>query len=380
MVRHTLAPRDNWTNKIEMLGFSYHSQEGAFWDESIYYEFTLAEVETIEQATQSLYACCLELVDWVISSNLFDLFNIPPTAQDAIRNSWKEEAIKPSSIYGRFDFQYEPFGTPKLLEFNADTPTTLFEASVIQWDWLEDCFPQADQFNSIHETLIEAWKRYHSHYPQKLYFSCVKNHIEDLTTVEYLRDTAIQAGLETQFIFIEDIGWNPQKQSFVDWEEEVIPAFFKLYPWEWLLDESFADELLGSPTRVLEPAWKMILSNKAILPLLWEMFPQNENLLPAYFEPSPKLHNRYVMKPKLSREGANVTIVDQLTILSTPGEYGEEGYIYQAYQPLPSFDFHYPVIGSWVVNGQACGMGIREADSAVTDNMARFVPHLFKEA
>jgi glutathionylspermidine synthase len=36
-------------------------------------------------------------------------------------------------LYGRFDLAYRGDGPPKLLEYNADTPTALFEAAVVQW-------------------------------------------------------------------------------------------------------------------------------------------------------------------------------------------------------------------------------------------------------
>ncbi len=56
-------------------------------------------------------------------------------------------------------------GPAKLLEYNADTPTSIFEAAVFQWTWLEQAIERniipkrADQFNSIHERLIDAWKK-----------------------------------------------------------------------------------------------------------------------------------------------------------------------------------------------------------------------------
>jgi glutathionylspermidine synthase len=62
----------------------------------------------------------------------------------------------------------------------------------------------------------------------------------------------------------------------------------------------------------------------------------------------------------------------------TGGEYGEEGFIYQEFFPLPSFDGNYPLIGSWVIGQQPAGIGIREAGSLITDNWSRFLPHLIE--
>jgi glutathionylspermidine synthase len=45
---------------------------------------------------------------------------------------------------------------------------------------------------------------------------------------------------------------------------------------------------------------------------------------------------------------------------------------------VPTFDGNFPIIGSWyVIDKSAGGMGIRESDTPVTDNLSRFIPHLF---
>ena len=140
--------------------------------------------------------------------------------------------------------------------------------------------------------------------------------------------------------------------------------------------EDFGDRILESTTRFIEPLWKSVLSCKALLPLLWELFPDHQNLLPAYFEPT-KLTS-YAKKPFYSREGANITLVKSgILIASDDGPYGEEGYIYQDLYPMPVFEGKYPVIGSWVVNGQPVGMCIREDVKQITTNMSNFVPHYF---
>jgi glutathionylspermidine synthase len=210
-----------------------------------------------------------------------------------------------------------------------------------------------------------------------LHFTCLKESLEDLTNTEYMRDCAIQAGLNTQLVFIDDIGWDEMNQQFVDLEETAIQNIFKLYPWEWLVNESFGENILKAKNEPywIEPAWKMILSNKSILPILWQLYPNHPLLLPAFFEPG-SLTN-FVKKPKLSREGANIEMMQSgIATNKTGGEYGEEGFIYQALFSLPEFDGKYPVIGSWIIGQEAAGMGIREADGLITDNKSRFVPHL----
>src|SRR5947208_14382981 len=107
------------------------------------------------------------------------------------------------SLYGLFDLRNYGQGPAKLLEYNADTPTSVFETAVFQWSWLEDAKARlitphdADQFNSLHERLIEGWKQI----GQKnigaggtLHLAGALDNPEDGGTISYLEDTARQAG------------------------------------------------------------------------------------------------------------------------------------------------------------------------------------------
>jgi glutathionylspermidine synthase len=188
----------------------------------------------------------------------------------------------------------------------------------------------------------------------------------------------VQAGWDARPVFIEDLGWNGER--FVDLEEEPIEALFKLYPWEWLVREQFGSHLLSRPAAMIEPAWKLLLSNKALLVVLWELYPGHANLLPARFD-EHGLGREYVKKPLLAREGSNVTMRTRAGEQSVEGTYGAEGFVYQALAPLPDFGSpqspRYPVIGSWIVGDAPAGIGIREDDSPITRNTSRFVPHYF---
>jgi glutathionylspermidine synthase len=374
MKRIPINPRNNWQTAVENLGFGFHTTNVPYWDETVYYELEMDEVMQIEKATIALWDLCLGAVQHVMDRQLYGLFNIADWLIPYIERTWQEDH---PAIYGRFDLCYKN-GQVKLLEFNADTPTSLYEAGIVQWFWLQDFDKSKDQFNSIHEKLIEYWKYLKPYLNEgTLHFTCLKETLEDLTNVEYLRDCAMQAGLDTKLVFVDDIGWDDYSRLFVDLEDQPITNMFKLYPWEWIVADEFGKNVLmdANKTKWIEPAWKMILSNKAILPILWELYPDHPNLLPAYFEARPLTN--YVKKPILSREGANITMVKGNELLQfTEGEYGREGFIFQELFELPDFEGHYPVIGSWIIGQEPAGMGIREANSLITDNLSRFVPHL----
>ena len=376
MKRHACQPRSGWRQKLESVGFTYHSHEtGPYWDESACYEFTAAEVAVLERAARDLHFLCIDAAEAVIRNGWWDRLAIPPAAVPSIRNSWERDDF---SLYGRFDLAYDG-NQIKLLEYNADTPTALVEAAVAQWYWLEDQFPKADQWNSIHEKLIAKWKDLKDYVTQPVSFAYVPT-TEDEFTVGYLRDTAEQAGLKTQALKMSDIGFDHNTFTFVDLEGKPIKSIFKLYPWEWMLKEQFGARALDfmDKTQWMEPIWKMMFSNKGLLAILWEMYPGNELLLPAYLD-GPREMKDYVRKPLLGREGANVQVIRQGEKEQSYGRYGEEGWVYQALAPIACMDGHYPVLGSWMIADQgAAGMGIRESDTIITTNRSRFVPHLFR--
>jgi glutathionylspermidine synthase len=378
MLRERRVPRLDVKEKVERLGLTFHTvDDQPYWNESASYRFDPQEIAEIERATNELQEMCLAAVERVIANREFGRLSIPASAHDVIARSWDDD---PPAIYGRFDFVYDGSGPPKLLEYNADTPTSLLEAAVIQWHWLQEIEPEADQFNSIWEGLVGKWKALMEEgllSSGQVHFACM-DAIEDVMTTAVLMDTAREAGLEVDLMRMREIGWNPEQGRFVGREFEPIQTLFKLYPWEWMLTDRFGRLALQNYSDVqwIEPIWKMVLSNKAILAILWEMFPGHPNLLPAYLD-GPREMSEYVRKPFLGREGANVSLVFGDQVVQSPGPYADGSFVYQGYWPLPECDGNFPIIGSWVIDGEARGMGVRESDQRITDDLARFVPHYF---
>jgi glutathionylspermidine synthase len=379
MERIPSEPRPNWQEAVESRGLKWHTGATPYWSEDAYYRFTTDEIDSVERATNELHQRCIEAVQHVIDEDRYAELKIPEHAIPLIERTWKEE---PPSIYGRFDLAFDGKSPPVMLEYNADTPTSLLEASVIQWDWLEALHKGADQFNSLHERLVATWRDMMPYLGKGgplgplVHFASMDD-IEDGMTTAYLAETAIQAGIRAQLTPVGDIGWDPDAKEFVDVSNVRVDTLFKLYPWEWIIHEPFAQFIPKAKTQFIEPAWKMILSNKGILAILWDLFPGHPNLLPAYFD-EPRGMFEYAKKPLLSREGANVTIHTMKEHLESTGEYGAEGYVFQQLAPIPTFDGKRSVIGSWIIGQEAAGMGIREDDSWVTGNTSRFVPHLIR--
>ena len=416
--RISIAPRGDWQAKAEALGFDWHSAPtpddptGTYWDESAYWRLTADEVDVLEAATGELHTMCVAATEAAITRRLLPHFGFDPGTILLIEDSWRQRDKSEPSIYGRFDLAFTGGDSPpKLIEYNADTPTGLYEAAVVQWAWAEERFPEADQFNSIHEGLVGAWQKIREGLPlddgeaAALHLTCLAPHVEDEGTLRYMLDTALEAGWTAKTIAVADIGWSipagpdPQDTNpegfFTDLQERQIRTLFKIVPWDWMLSDAFGPHLaravMSRRLTVIEPAWKMVPANKAILALLWEMYPGHPNLLPAYIERAAFAPGTTVAaKPLLGREGANVSIgvvgaggaLQGAPIASQAGPYGAEGYVYQALAPLAVGQdaaglIHHAVIGSWVIDGVSRGIGIREDIGLITHNRSRFVPHIF---
>ncbi|MBK4216284.1 glutathionylspermidine synthase family protein [Paracoccus caeni] len=408
MEKIDLPERPDWRDTAKEVGFTFADMHGEpYWDETSAYRFSLREIEEdIEDPSTDLHAMCRDAVQEIVGNEmLMGKLGIPEAHWDLVADSWRRNEPE---IYGRFDLAYDGNGPAKLLEYNADTPTSLYESASFQWQWLEDqleagVLPEgADQFNGIHEALVE---RFRELFPKntELHFTAIADNPEDYATVEAMGWAAREAGMGAHYTDLDKIGISKDGQ-FVDSDDRVIGTLFKLYPWEDLLNEDFARNIAGSGAMFLEPAWKALLSNKGILPILWQMFEGHPNLLPAFFaddvadalvaggKPVPAVADAYarsadllraghVVKPIFSREGASVSIVENgdVTEASPNTDYDQHPRIVQAYAPLPDFGGFRPVIGAWIVGRTCVGMGLREDRSRITQDLSRFKPHFITE-
>ena len=367
MERLSVRPRENWQSQVEALGLTYHTWGGnVYWDESTCYQLTTCEIQEIATATNEIEGMCIAVVEEVVQHQRYSEFDIPAHAWKLIEDSWYRGD---QHLYGRLDLSYNGNQPPKLLEYNADTPTTLLESSLVQKHWLEQVRPGSDQFNSIHERLVAVWPQFG---PDPIHLIGREQYSELLATNTYMAKTIIEAGLEPKLQHVDKIVWNDRE--FVDSDNVVVKTIFKLYPWEWLIHGAYGTYAPYCKIKFIEPIWKMILSNKALMVLLWELFPDHPNLLPAYFDPK-KIHGDYVKKPLLGRKGENVSLYSAQGKIMTKGSFSKGPFMYQQSHPLPNLDSHYPLLISWLIKGQASGIGIREDQTPISTVLGHFVPH-----
>jgi glutathionylspermidine synthase len=423
--RVTDTRRENFEKLVMDQGLVYNEtvlpdgKKVSYWNEGVFYTLTAEETEALHQASALMFSMCIEAGDYLVTHpEVMIRMGIPEWTHKQIIRTWNLEPAR-GSLYGRFDVRFansyglregtsteDPtLNDPKLLEFNADTPTAIVESARIQWFAQKDAGVGTDQWNGVEDLLIAAWKRNLKllgkdlgHKPT-VYFAYDSNEAsgEDLMTTEFLRDTCDQAGYQTVLMTMQDIGWTPEL-GFHD-DRSGTPAhidvIFKLYPWEWMIHEEFGrtaflDMEQRRGTIWIEPPYKMLWSNKGLLAVLWQLFGddlvKSRLLLPTYFEADrPAGMVDYARKPLLGREGANVSLMKNNEPLDQgeDKEYGAEGFVVQALAPLPNYPGphgnNHPVLGIWIVDGEPAGLGIRESDGLVTDNLSRFTPNAIEE-
>lgn len=404
MQKLSLPERPGWRDRAAELGFTFADMGGEpYWDETSAYRFTLRQIEDdIEAPGTELHAMCREAVAHAVASEEWMArLEIPRPYWDFVAQSWTNGEPE---LYGRFDLAYDGKGPAKLLEYNADTPTSLYESASFQWLWFEESRdagvlgPNTDQFNRIHEALAERWAAICAP-GEDVHFAADRENPEDYATVEALAWAAREGGLGAHFTPLSGIGITDQGQ-LADDQDRVIGTLFKLYPWEDMLRDDFAPNLQPSGARFIEPPWKAALSNKGLLPLLWHLFPDHPNLLPAFFladieaarrgEPTPfaqaiaaaepLLARGHVTKPIFSREGAGVVITEggRDTDRAPDNSYSHHPPVVQALARLPEFDGFHPVLGAWIVGEDCVGLGLREDRARITHNLSRFKPHFIE--
>lgn len=383
MHRITLPPRPDWRAQLDRMGVTWYDPTPdhpvPYWDDTAAYAFTPTQIDTLKQASQTLTGLILDATGYAIEQGRLTELGIPAFLHEAVRASWKRDD---PTVYMRLDLAYTGQGQPTLLEVNAQTPTSLIETAVCQWEWLGTNLERrllpagTTQWNTVHEGLSEQWRHLIAERGVgHVQFSSARNQ-EDYATVTYLRDLAQAAGASSNHLFVDEIGTSPDQTHLLDTWSLPIRHLMWLWPFEFAWESPDAAFLASTETRFIEPLWKIVTGSKGLLALLHELNPGHPNVLPATLTPGA-LGANVVRKPLFSREGQNVQLPGRT---STPGDYGDLPVVEQAYTELPSFTAadgqRYPVLGVWIAGDEVCGLGIREGRSRVTDNRASFVPHV----
>jgi len=375
---------------LEKIGFNWHTDEdGSKYVADQLVEVTQAEAEAYYEAANTLYDMYVEAAEYVIENDLFFELGIPFNLIDIIKKSWENDVHW--HIYGRFDLAGGIDGHPiKLIEFNADTPTGLFETAVLQWALLKaNGMDDARQFNDIYRAIESNFKRLITLFDDpdtfderydgwKILFSSAEGIDEEEVTTRLLQQIATDAGFNTGFEFLQNVRFSDEGISDANGSD--YEYWFKLYPWEDIgsgeseLAVMLSTIMQNQKAIILNPAYTLLFQSKGMLKVLCDLFPDSPYLLRTSDRP---LESAYVEKRHFGREGANTRIVDAQgrVIAETEGPYGNYKPVYQEYA-----DFVKDSEGNKYQAGvffayEACGLGFRRGGE-IMDNMSKFVGHL----
>ena len=383
-----LTPLDD--TQLEELGFTWHTDvDGSKYVSNQLVEVTQEEAEAYYEAANTLYDMYVEAAEYVMENDLFFELGIPFNLIDMIKKSWENDVHW--HIYGRFDFAGGIDGKPiKLIEFNADTPTALFETALLQWALLKhNNLDENQQFNNVYDAISENFKRLITLFDDtstfderyegwKILFSSISNNDEEEVTVKLLQQMADDAGFVTEFEFLENTHFDDE--GIYDAEENPYEYWFKLFPWEDLAsDEPELTTILNSIMQnqkaiILNPAYTLLFQSKGMMKILCDLFPDSPYLLHTSFEPLQNV--KQVEKSIFGREGANTAIIaaDNQLITKTDGPYDNHKKIYQEYVDMPK-DVHGEKYQAGVFFAyEACGLSFRKGGE-IMDNMSKFVGH-----
>ncbi|PLY11285.1 MAG: glutathionylspermidine synthase [Arcobacter sp.] len=379
---------------LESIGFVWHTDE----DETSYIADEIVQVSEDEanayyEATNELYDMFCEAGDYVIDNNLFHEINIPFNLVNLIKESWENDVHW--HLYSRFDLAGGVDGKPiKLIEFNADTPTAVFETAIIQWAMLKaNNLDEASQFNNLYDALkdnfkriitmeddIEKFEEYYKDLGWKILFSSIASSGEDINTTKLLQHIASEAGFNTDFEFIDKVQFNDEGIYKDDINFEF---WFKLIPWENIaIDESelaliLEDIILNKKAIIFNPAYTLMFQSKGFMKVLWDLYPNHPLLLETSFE--PLVGKKQVEKRCFGREGANVAIInsDNSLDMKTDGDYEGFKAIYQEYVELPTDEKGDSYQAGVFYAYEACALGFRKGGK-ILNNMSKFVGHIIK--
>lgn len=374
----------------EKLGFYwYRSPDDSYYVADELVKVSEKEAEAYYAAAEELYGLYVQAGRHVIDNRLYQLLDIPPEMIRLIEASWEDD--RNFHLVGRFDLAGGLDGLPvKLIEFNADTPSLIFEVALIQWMLLKhNNLPEEKQYNSLYETLKESFSRMRSLHPAfgrqdiipHALFSCFDAWIEDENTTRLMEEIAYESGFITGFEYVDKVFFSAENGIATGTSESSYDYWFKLIPYEFIWREepellsTLTSLVMNKKTVMLNPPYTILFQSKGIMKVLWDLFPGHPLLLETDF--GLLRGKKCVEKKTLSREGASITVRDQSgnIISATGGEYGIYRSVFQEFAELPADENGYSYQAGIFFSYEPCGLGFRREKGIIT-NHSQFAGHL----
>lgn len=362
------------------------------WDESSAYIISRKEVDDLLEAVNPVIRMGREAVDFLLDGD-WGTLGIPLQMFESLRDSFDSQELE---FITRYDFAYLGNGQLKLVGIEADSPRSLIETAHTQRAWLFDKFRarinahKVTQLNSIPELSIEAFRRLReiSRFNSMHFASSSYDKTEDLLIANFMKGLAETAGWATRNTRIKDLHWDIKQSAWKDTENNYITALFKQYPWEMLLRQNISKDLFENNNleMILEPSWKTILSNRAILPAMYELYPKSEILSPAFLNSHKGLGNNIVTGPLLHTSSRNEMGILNGRKFTAWGEqqkdFSNQRVLAHRKMEIPkrfrdaSGGYRFAYLSFFTIAGNPAGFGIRETRLPILGIHTTFKPHI----
>jgi glutathionylspermidine synthase len=372
----------------------YISDEAANYLSSEIVVITQREQDQYYDAANRLYDMFVTAAQYAIDKQLWNELAIPTNLQEIIKLSWEDDRL--IHLFSRFDFAGGIDGLPiKLIELNAQTPTTIPETAILQWASLKaNNIDEKKQFNFLYESLVENFTYLRTHNPDRepyILLSTMRDTPEDEHNFDLLAQAAEEAGFEAIFRYVDEVTLSPDQGVYIQMEDnpeeyKQCPFWLHLVPYEYIAHEepemltTLTEIVRNGTTLILNPPYTMLFQSKGIMKILWDLNPYDPLLLKTTLEAPIFSHEPYVKKTMLGREGANVSIINEhgTPLEENGGDYANYPVVYQSYATLAQDTDQYHYQAGVFYTTEPATLGFRRSKSKIMDNAAQFVGHTTK--
>ncbi len=311
--------------------------------------------------------------------------HIPDRALPLLK--WSAQEEWGDYLFGRFDFAGGMDGLPlQLLEFNADTCSLLPETTVLQPELIRRSRARP-LTNRLADSLTDHLKQLKKARGRATGVATHLGHDDDHLNLDVISKAARKAGWDVDDTDLPSLIFDEENGLLRELGEDNYKRYyyiFKFFPWDWILqEEPRLWELLEKMSklhlvRVINPAWTMLLQNKALMVFAWQDNPGHPALLPTAFDPAdlPDPLAGYVRKPIYGRMGENVMISlnGRGKDAESRGDYADSPTVYQQLAGFGMDDEDYRYQLSTFQSPKTSAVCCRRQDDLILGDDAEFVP------
>lgn len=359
-----------------------------------------SDVQKIKKATEELHRVFVNATEHVLKDkSLYSKFNINKENWKMIGDNFQR--TKNNYFYGRMDIGFNfDFSQIKIFEYNTGLCGDIYDTSEYQnkvFDYFVKQNPnqiknKSQIINSIssgHGLLKKVGERW-----EILSKNCKNKTIyfiyDETDREEKLVLSSIFKGLKTKGIpykLFSDRKCLIKSEKGLLYDKitnEKIDILYKTHPWYSIyrnlknLKEGkkargdFYEFFLNKKTKIVEPMWKTVMGNKALLPYVYSLHKDCKYLIPSSFDPFDECFgdDEYIIEKGLMGRGSMMTKKVKRSEITKKNP----NVIYQKIFKENYVDNNYYIMGSWIVGDKFSGMFVKQSNTMINEYSCNVIP------